>query len=116
MLKTFPAMAALVAASALVLPTVSYAQTSDSVVVPYSGINLSSLAGQQQLKRRVSNAADIVCAAGMSPDLAVVRADRVCTSDAITRAAPAVEAAIDNYRRGSVEVLGAAAGITVSAH
>ena len=116
MLKTLPAMAALVAASALVLPTVSHAQSSDSVAVSYAGINLSESAGQRQLHRRISNAADIVCAAGMSPDFAVVQADRVCTTDAITRATPAVQAAIENYRRGTVEVLGAAASITVSAH
>ena len=116
MLKTILALAAALATTALVLPTVSHAQTTDSIAVPYSGINLGELAGQQQLKRRVSNAADIVCAAGMSPDLAVVQADRACTSGAIARAAPSVQAAIDNYRRGSVEVLGSAAGITVSAH
>jgi len=116
MLKTLPAFAALGAAAALLVPTVSHAQTSESVFVPYAGINLSNLAGQQQLKRRISNAADVVCLAGMSRDLAVVEADRACTTDAIARTAPAVEAAIDNYRRGTVEVLGAAAGITVSAH
>ena len=42
-----------------------HAQTSESVFVPYAGINLSNLAGQQQLKRRISNAADVVCLAGM---------------------------------------------------
>ena len=116
MIKTLSALGALCVAAALVLPTVSQAATSNSVTVSYADINLANVAGQQQLQRRISNAADVVCAAGMSRNLELVAADHLCTTGAIARAAPAYEAAIDNYRRGSVEVLGAAAGIVISAH
>ena len=116
MFKTISACAAVLVAAALVAPTVSQADTTDSMSVSYADINLSNVAGQAQLQRRVANAADVVCAAGLSRDFAVMTADRTCTTGAISRAAPAVEAAIENYRRGTVEVLGAAAGITISAH
>ena len=52
MLKPLSALAALVAASALVVPTVSHADQNLSVRVPYSDLNLASGEGQAKLKSR----------------------------------------------------------------
>jgi UrcA family protein len=114
MLKTIPALAALVAAGALVVPTVSQAAESNSVRVSYADLNLASGAGQFALRGRIAFAARIVCDLEDSRQLDVAKATNLCRSDAVQGAEPQLEAAIAAARHPSVTVLGSAA-IIVSA-
>jgi UrcA family protein len=114
MLKTFTAMAALVVASALVVPTVSQAQETASMTVTYADLNLGSTIGQNRLQKRITGAAKIVCVIEDSRELALAAATNDCRSDAVSRAQPAFEAAVASAKRGSVTVLDAAA-LVVSA-
>ena len=109
MLKPLFAFAALVTASALLVPTASQAATSHSVRVSYADLNLASDNGRGILERRMSFAAKTVCEIEDSRDLALASATRLCRNDAIESGRPAFEAAVAAARRGTVEVLGASA-------
>ena len=114
MLKTVSALAALAAASALVLPTVSRAEETNKVRVSYADLNLGSEPGQQVLQRRIAAAARTVCVIEDSRELALASATNACRADAIAGARPAYEAALAAARHGTVTIMGAAA-LTVTA-
>ena len=113
-MKTIPALAALVVASALVVPTVSHAETADSVRVSYADLDLGSAAGRDRLQRRIGYAAETVCDVGRSIEVAHVAASNSCRSDAIAQVQPAFAAAVNAARRGTVTVLDAAALIVTA--
>lgn len=114
MLKTLPALAALAIATALVVPTVSQAAERTSARVSYADLNLTTQVGQDKLQRRISFAARTVCDTADGRDLKLVRVVAECRTGAIAEAQPAFQAAVNNARTPSVEVLGAAA-LTVTA-
>ena len=114
MLKTLPALAALAIAAALVVPTVSQAAERTSARVSYADLNLTTQFGKDKLQRRISFAARTVCDTADARDLKFVRIVSECRNGAIADAQPAFQAAINNARTPSVEVLGAAA-LTVTA-
>ena len=113
-MKPVPAIAAVLAATALVLPTVSKAAVPDSVRVVYADLNLGSADGQQRLQHRIGYAADTVCELGLSLEVARMSQSRSCRAGAIARAEPAYRAAINDARRGTVTVLDAAALIVTA--
>jgi UrcA family protein len=113
MLKTITAFAAVLAASALVLPTVSHAEAPTSKVVSFADLDLLSPSGQKILFRRIGNAADAVCEVGYTREFAREFAATQCRAVAVASAQPAYEAAIDSYRRGTVTV--GAASLIVTA-
>lgn len=105
MLKTLSALGSLVAASALVVPTVSQAEQTLSVRVPYSDLNLASSAGQGALTQRISNAAKYVCEGDLTTIDAVSQV-YACRIDAVATAQPAYKAAVaEATRHGTVTVL-----------
>ena len=108
-MKTIPALAALVAATALVLPTVSRAEAPDSVRVSYADLDLGSLSGKNRLERRIGYAADTVCEVGRSQEVARVAKSKLCRTVAIADVQPAYLAAVNAARRGTVTVLDASA-------
>jgi UrcA family protein len=112
MLKTLPAVAALVVASALVVPTVSQAAEQDSVRVTYADLNLASDFGQQRLQGRIAFAASVVCGPADHRDVPFLQAVGECRTATIADAQPSYQAAIRSARHGEVEVLGAALIIT----
>jgi UrcA family protein len=109
MFKAIPAAAALAVAAALVVPTVSHAQDTRSMVVSYEDLNLTSAIGQDRLQRRVGLAASYVCGQEDTRDFNWAREIQLCRNGAIEGAQPAVLAAINNARHPSVEVLQATA-------
>jgi UrcA family protein len=109
MLKTLPALAALVVASALVVPTVSLAQDTQSVRVTYADLNLTTDFGQNKLQRRISYAAEFVCDKADPMDFNYTRAVSDCRIGAIAGAQPAFAAAVNAARHPSVTVLDATA-------
>jgi UrcA family protein len=114
MLKTIPALAAIAVASVLVVPTVSQAAETNSVRVSYADLNLATNLGQTKLQRRISFAAELVCDTADARDLNFTRAVGECRNAAVADAQPAFEAAIGKARRGTVEVLDAAALIVTA--
>lgn len=114
MLKPIFAVAAVVAASMLVAPTVSQAEGTNSVRVSYADLNLASGVGQHMLQRRIAGAARVVCVIEDSRELALARATNACRGDAIASAQPAYDAAVGSARRGTVTV-GTGAALIVSA-
>jgi UrcA family protein len=105
MLKTLSALASLVAASAVMVPTVGYAQETVSVRVPYSDLNLASLDGQGKLTQRISNAAKYVCEGDLR-NIDFASAVFACRADAVASAGPAYQAAVaEAERHGTVTVL-----------
>jgi UrcA family protein len=114
MLKTLPALAALAVATALVVPTVSQAAELTTARVSYADLNLTTQFGQDTLQRRISFAARSVCDTADPRDFNFARAVAECRDGAIADAQPAFQAAVNNARTPSVEVLSAAA-LTVSA-
>ena len=118
MLKPITAIAALVAASALVLPTVSQAQALDSAdeahsaVVSYADLNLASRPGQEALKGRISEAARVVCVYEDSRQMDFAAQVKGCRNFAISSAEPAYEAAVTAAYHPSVTI-GAAASLVV---
>jgi len=114
MLKTIPALAALVVATALVVPTVSHAAAPDAMTVSYADLDLGSATGQDRLQRRIGYAAETVCEVGRSIEVARVAASNGCRADAIANVRPAFEAAVNAARRGTVTVLDAAALIVTA--
>jgi UrcA family protein len=115
MLKPITALAALVMATAVVAPTVTQAADTDSVRVSYADLNLATAKGQHLLGRRVAVAATVVCNASTpTRDYQIDAAGQLCRAGAIERAQPALHAAIDGARRGTVTVLDAAALIVTA--
>jgi UrcA family protein len=115
MSKLIAAAGALVAASALVVPTAGQAQEVNSVRVSYADLNLSYTPAQLTLQRRMHQAARTVCVIEDSRELALESATKICRNDAMVRAWPAYQAAVAAARHGSVTVIGAAS-LVVSAH
>ena len=115
MLKTLPAVAALVVAGALVVPTVSQAAAGDSVRVSYADLNLTTEFDQARLQRRIKYAAVSVCGPADHRDIPFTRAIGVCRSETIADVQPAYEAAVAAARIPSVTVLDSAA-LIVTAH
>lgn len=115
MLKTLPAVAALAAATALVVPTVGHAAERTSVRVSYADLNLATDFGQNKLQRRITFAAQLVCDTTDPANLAFARAVSECRNGAIADAQPAVAAAIAAARHPSVTVLDATA-LVVTTH
>lgn len=113
MLKTIPVVAAVLAASALVVPTVSQAAGSNSVRVSYADLNLASDSGANILERRITFAARVVCEFEDSRQFSIATATNVCRNDAIEGARPAYEAAVAAARHGTVTV-GASAALIVT--
>jgi UrcA family protein len=105
MLKTLSALAAVAVASALVVPTVSQAQDTQSVRVSYADLNLASNTGQAKLQQRIDYAAKYVCEGDLS-NIDYVSAIYACRADAVAGARPAFEAAVaEATRHGTVTVL-----------
>jgi UrcA family protein len=113
MLKTFSAFAAVLAASALVLPTVSHAEAPTSMAVSYADLDLLSPSDQTVLLRRIGVAANVVCEVGYTRELERMLAAEKCRIGAVDATRPAYEAAIDSSRRGTVTV--GAASLIVTA-
>jgi len=86
MLKAVPAFAALLTATALVVPTVSQAAQSNSVLVSYADLNLASERGASVLEKRIALAARSVCEIEDSRELDLARATGECREDAIAAA------------------------------
>jgi UrcA family protein len=110
----FVAFAALAAAGALVVPTVSQANELNSVRISYADLDLASEAGASALEHRIGIAARVVCGYEGSKQYDVVAATKVCRTGAVEGARPAYEAAVAAARHGTVTV-GAAASLVVSA-
>lgn len=109
-MKTVIAVAAVLAASAFVVPTVAQAQEVASARVFYADLDLSSDLGQQNLQRRIFHAAEGVCGIGaVRVDLKFALLSAECRDDAIAGAQPQFMAAVDAARHGTVTVGGAAA-------
>ena len=114
MVKTFPALAALVVATALVTPTVGQAAETNLIRVSYADLNLVESFGQNQLERRIAYAAETVCGTADPRDLIFVRAVTDCRDGTVADARPAYEAAVASARDGTVTVIdGAALIVTV---
>lgn len=103
-MKIIPALASLIVASTLVVPTVSLANESRSARVSYADLNLGSALGQHTLQRRISFAARTVCDIEDSRELALATATNLCRSDAIASAQPAYDAAVSAALHGTVTV------------
>ena len=114
MTKTLPALAAAIVAGALVVPTVSQAETTASVAVSYADLNLKAATGRQSLERRIAYAARSVCAVGRSQELVQIAASGDCHDEALALAQPAFDAAIRAALNPSVTVQGAAAIIVTA--
>ena len=114
MLKTLPALAALAAAAALLLPTLSHAQEMDSVRVSYADLNLGSAPGRDALQQRIGFAATYVCGPSDHRDIPMTIAVGECRTATIADARPQFEAAVARYRHGTVEVLTGAALIVTA--
>lgn len=112
MFKTIPAIAALMAACVLVVPTVSQAAETRTVLVPYADLNLASEAGASILERRIVGAAQMVCQIEDSRELGLAQATMVCREDAVAGAQPAFRSALAAARNPSVTVGGAAIAVT----
>lgn len=112
MFKPLSAIAALVFASALVVPTVSQAAESNSVRVSYADLNLASSLGRHTLQKRIAGAARTVCEIEDSRELALATATNICRGESIARAQPAFDAAVAASRAGSVTVLETALIVT----
>ena len=107
MLKTIPAFAAVLVASALVVPTVSQAAESNWVRVSYADLNLASEVGATILENRIESAARTVCEIEDSRDLTLAQATQICRSQAVADAQPAFHAALSAARNPSVTVMDA---------
>lgn len=116
MLKTIPALAALAAAAALLVPTVGHAQGENSVRVSYADLDLAKSIGQQRLQNRIAFAAQRVCGWADARDLDYTRAVGQCRTETIADVRPAYESAVAKALHPSVTVLEAASSIVVTAH
>ena len=114
MMKTLPALGALALSALLVVPTVSHAQDSQTARVSYADLNLADAGGQQALGRRISFAANQMCGVGKWKAIGLADEAGSCSLDAVASAKPAYDAAIARARRGSVDILDAAALIVTA--
>jgi UrcA family protein len=114
MSKPLIAAAAVLVATALVVPTVTQAAPTNSVRVSYADLNLASNNGRQVLQRRIVFGARIVCEIEDSKELALAAATNLCRHDAVEDAQPAYQAAVNRARHGTVEVLDGAALIVTA--
>jgi UrcA family protein len=114
MTKTIPALAALVVASALLVPTVSQAATADQMSVSYADLNLRGQAGRDKLMRRIDFAASTVCAVRQATNLAQIGAASDCHEGAIAGAQPAYDAAVRAALNPTVTVSSAASVIVTA--
>ncbi|HET7315887.1 MAG TPA: UrcA family protein [Sphingomicrobium sp.] len=105
MTNAIPAFAALLVASALIVPTVSRAAQSNSVRVSYADLNLASDKGATVLERRIASAARIVCEIEDSREMALAQATSLCRNQAVSDARPQFNAALAAARNPSVTVL-----------
>ena len=80
----------LVAIAATTAP--AFADTGKSMAVGYHDLNLSTPEGQAVLAKRISRAADAVCAEAKSQDLAMRQAYKACRTQAINSASTAIAA------------------------
>lgn len=112
MLKAIPAIAALLVASALIVPTVSQAAVSNSVRVSYADLNLASDAGASILERRIDFAARTVCEIEDSREMALAHAASLCRDQAIKDARPQFVIALAAARHPSAIMLPAAITVT----
>jgi len=118
MLKANPALvaaAALTAAVALVVPTVSQAAPLDSVTISYADLNLASPSGAEKLQQRITFAARVICGYEDTRQYDLVVATNTCRAGAIQGAQPAFDAAISAARHPSVIVGEAATSLVVKA-
>ena len=115
MMKPISALAAVLLATAVVVPTVSQAADGNSVRISYADLNLANSKGQQQLKGRIAFAARNLCDSGArSQQLELAQSESMCRNSAIASAQPAFDAAVAGTRRGTVTVLDAAALIVTA--
>lgn len=110
-MKAFSAFAALLTASALVVPTVSQAASPNSVRVSYADLNLASQPGAAVLEKRIALAAHSVCEIEDSRELGLALATNQCRAGAIASAQPAFHAALSAARNPSVTVLDASIAV-----
>ena len=114
-MKTGPAIAAVLLATALIAPTVSHAQEAPrSTTVSYADLNLSARPGQEILQRRLSRAAGLVCDFGKHQDLVRMSNAAACRTETLASVQPAYQAAVDAARHGVVKVLDAASLIVTA--
>jgi UrcA family protein len=112
MLKSLVALGAVAAASALLVPTVVFANpmsANDDVehvskAVQYGDLNLAEAKGVYRLKRRINYAAEAVCGTPRSLDIQFNTAPRRCISGAVASAQPAFDAAVAAARNPTVTV------------
>ena len=110
MFKSVTAVAAVLFAAALVVPTVSQAEDVRSVRVSYADLDLATDVGQNRLSHRIGFAAQTVCDLGEEKyQLKLALATESCRTATLASVQPAYLAAIDGARRGTVTVGGAAA-------
>ena len=115
MLKTLPTLAALLAASAIVAPSVSQAAETDWVRVSFADLNLASDLDQARLQGRIAHAAQVLCGPADQRDIPFAQKVQECRKDTIADAQPAYQAAVNSFRHGTVEVLSGAA-LMITAH
>ena len=115
MVKTIPALASLLAASVLVIPTVTRAQEQSSTRVSYADLDLASAIGQHELQGRIAFAAADLCGPADQRDVGFFRAVAECRTGTIADAQAAYKSAVAGARHPSVTVLDAAA-LVVTAH
>ena len=115
MSKSMAALAAVVMSAALLVPTVSHAEDTQSVRVSYADLNLATAIGQDRLDRRVAFAAKVACDLGeTSSELRLASLTQTCRDGAIAGVQPQLAAAITSARRGTVTVLDGAALIVTA--
>jgi UrcA family protein len=109
MLKTLPALGAIIAASVLVVPTVSEAADTDTetIHVSYADLNLASPIGRNDLELRIAYAADVVCGPADNRDVPFERAVAACRKATYSDAQPAFNAAVASAMHPSVTVASA---------
>ena len=115
MVKTLPALAAILAACVLVVPTVSEAADTDQVRVSYADLNLASPIGRNDLQLRIAYAADVVCGPADHRDVSFTRVVFACRKATIADTQPAYNAAVASAMHPSATVLDATT-LVVTAH
>lgn len=86
MIRTVPAVAALIATAAVVLvatPALADVADDQSIIVPTADLDLSSPAHRARLKARVGRAADRVCGRNDTRGVSAHRAFRICHDSAM---------------------------------
>jgi UrcA family protein len=107
MVKTLPALAAILAACVLVVPTVSEAADTDQVRVSYADLNLASPIGRNDLQLRISYAAEVVCGPADHRDVSFTRVVFACRKATVADVQPAYNSAVASAMHPSVTVASA---------